>query len=88
MGFRIILQEVPNIDLNVPYSVTLDVGMVAGKEPDDMKVAALFLIAELQEGSAMDTIDEGVIQTLLSRYVTPPQTAGAVRARRFRRLTS
>lgn len=72
----------PDSDSSVPYEVTLPVGIsapAAGESPTGFHAAAasaaLMLVREQQEGSALDSIPMGIVDLLLADYIKPAFTA-------------
>ena len=72
----------PERDAAVLFEATLAVGIPDGKAPPEFKAAALMLVRELQEGSAMDALEpHNIVDVVLRDHVT-----GALSAARERLL--
>lgn len=65
----------PDRDRSVFYQATLAVGIPAGKAPAEFGAAALMLVRELQEGSAIDALPANIVDLVLRDHVRPAFTA-------------
>ena len=65
----------PERDMSVFYETTLSVGIADGGAPAEFQAAALMLIRELQEGSAIDELPPNIVDLVLKDHVKPPFTA-------------
>ena len=65
----------PERDMSVFYETTLSVGIATGNAPAEFQAAALMLIRELQEGSAIDELPPNIVDLVLKDHVKPPFTA-------------
>ena len=69
------VQNWPRRDMKIPYEATFDVGIPEGNAPAEFQAAALMLVRELQEGSAMDSLPSGILDLILRDHVKPRLTA-------------
>ena len=61
----------PERDPRMLFETTLAVGIPAGQAPAEFKSAALMLVRELQEGSAMDSLEpHNIVDAVLRDHVT------------------
>ena len=65
----------PERDKRVFYEAEFDVGIPEGQAPAEFTAAALMLIRELQEGSAMDELPHNIVDLVLRDHVVPGFTA-------------
>lgn len=65
----------PERDMSVFFETALDVGIAPGKAPAEFQAAALMLVRELQEGSALDGLPHNIVDLVLKDHVRPPFTA-------------
>lgn len=65
----------PERDMTVFYETALSVGIDNGKAPVEFQAAALMLVRELQEGSALDALPQSIVDLVLKDHVRPAFTA-------------
>ena len=65
----------PERDRSVFYETTLSVGIPEGEAPAEFEAAALMLVRELQEGSALDQLPHNIVDLVLKEHVQPQFTA-------------
>lgn len=65
----------PERDRAIFYQATFPVGIPDGKAPAEFEAAALMLVRELQEGSAIDALPANIVDLVLKDHVKPPFTA-------------
>ena len=70
-----VVNDWPERDRKIFYETTLSVGIPEGKSPAEFEAAALMLIRELQEGSAIDQLPHSIVDLVLKDHVAPPFTA-------------
>ena len=59
---------------NTQYQMNIPVGMIASDCPPVFRVAGLFIVREMNDGSALDALPDGVVDNLLRDHVGPPLT--------------
>ena len=65
----------PERDRAIFYQATFPVGIPDGEAPPEFEAAAIMLIRELQEGSALDALPPNIVDLVLKDHVKPPFTA-------------
>ena len=61
----------PDRDTSLLFRTELAVGIPAGEAPDEFKSAALMIVRELQEGSALDALEpHNIVDLVLKDHVT------------------
>lgn len=65
----------PDRDATVFFEARFNVGIPAGEAPAEFEAAALMLVRELQEGSAMDALPHNIVDLVLKDHVRPAFTA-------------
>lgn len=72
---EVVVSEWPERDRTIFYETALSVGIPDGEAPAEFEAAALMLIRELQEGSAIDQLPHNIVDLVLRDHVKPQFTA-------------